>query len=68
MLLPEKGVSAIDAPGMPFYSPEADAALFRAIEETVHQTATRRIVRIPCHINDPAFAEALKKAFDEITA
>ena len=27
-LIPEKGVSAIDAPGQPFHDPEADAALF----------------------------------------
>lgn len=68
MLLPEKGVSAIDAPGMPFYSPEADEALFTALEETVHQTENRKIIRLPYHINDKEFAEALKKNFDEISA
>lgn len=68
MLLPEKGVSAIDAPGMPFYSPEADEALFKTLEETVHQTEDRKIIRLPYHINDKEFAEALKKNFDEITA
>ena len=30
-LIPENGVSAIDAPGQPFYDPEADAALFDAL-------------------------------------
>ena len=68
MLLPEKGVSAIDAPGMPFYSPEADEALFKALEETVHQTENRKLIRLPYHINDKEFAEALKKNFDEISA
>ena len=68
MLLPEKGVSAIDAPGMPFYSPEADEAPFKALEETVHQTENRKIIRLPYHINDREFAEALKKNFDEISA
>ena len=68
MLLPEKGISAIDAPGMPFYSPEADQALFEALEETVHQTEKRKIIRLPYHINDKEFAEALKKNFDEISA
>lgn len=68
MLLPEKGVSAIDAPGMPFYSPEADEALFKALEETVHQTENRKIIRLPYHINDKEFAQALKKNFDEISA
>ena len=33
-LIPEKGVSALDAPGQPFHDPEADAALFDALERT----------------------------------
>ena len=32
--LPEGGVSALDAPGQPFWDPEADAALFAALERT----------------------------------
>ncbi len=31
--LPEGGVSALDAPGQPFWDAEADAALFRALEQ-----------------------------------
>src|SRR5262249_40104746 len=42
-LIPEKGVSAIDAPGQPFYDPAADAALFEALEGTVRQSAARRL-------------------------
>ena len=34
-LLPEGGVSLIDAPGQPFHDPAADAALFEALEATV---------------------------------
>ncbi len=34
-LLPEGGVSMLDAPGKPFHDPEADNALFEAIEKTV---------------------------------
>ena len=30
--LPEGGVSALDAPGQPFWDPDADAALFSALE------------------------------------
>ena len=37
-LIPEGGVSMIDAPGQPFYDPEADAALFAAIESAVQAT------------------------------
>ena len=36
-LLPEGGVSALDAPGQPFHDPAADAALFTALEQTVRQ-------------------------------
>ena len=32
LLIPEGGVSALDAPGQPFYDPEADAALFDELE------------------------------------
>lgn len=65
-LLPEGGVSALDAPGQPFHDPAADAALFNALERTVEQSDHRRLIRLPHHINDPAFAEALVRAFREI--
>ena len=32
ILIPEHGVSALDAPGQPFHDPEADAALFDELE------------------------------------
>jgi uncharacterized protein (UPF0261 family) len=62
-LLPEGGVSAIDKQGQPFHDQAADAALFRALEQTVRQTATRQLVRVPAHINDPAFTAAVLDAF-----
>jgi uncharacterized protein (UPF0261 family) len=65
-LIPEKGVSALDIEGGAFWDPEADAALFQAIERTIRPTATRRVERLPLHINDPEFAEAAVKAFREI--
>jgi uncharacterized protein (UPF0261 family) len=65
-LLPEGGVSLIDAPGQPFHDPAADAALFEALEATVRQTARRRLLRLPHHINDPEFAAALVASFREI--
>ena len=65
-LLPEGGVSAIDAPGMPFHDPDADAALFTALEEHFRQDARHQLVRIPAHINDPAFAAAAVAAFRDI--
>ena len=57
-LLPEGGVSALDAPGQPFHDPQADAALFDAIEQGTRPGKQRRILRLPNHINDPAFAHA----------
>lgn len=65
-LIPEAGVSALDAPGQPFHSPEADAALFDAISRSFRETATRRLIRVPHHINDPAFANAVVDALEEI--
>lgn len=65
-LIPLGGVSAIDAPGGPFHDPDADATLFEALERTVEQTAQRRLVRTPFHINDPGFAAAAVEALREV--
>jgi uncharacterized protein (UPF0261 family)/ABC-type branched-subunit amino acid transport system ATPase component len=61
--LPEGGVSALDAPGRPFSDPNADEELFRALDATVRQTSTRRLVRMPEHINDPRFAAEIVAEF-----
>jgi uncharacterized protein (UPF0261 family) len=63
VLIPERGVSAIDAPGQPFYDPLADAALFDELELRVEQDEHRRILRLPYHINDNPFAEHLVNEF-----
>jgi uncharacterized protein (UPF0261 family) len=65
-LIPEGGVSLLDRPDGAFYDPEADAALFRALEETVEQTNNRRLRRVPHNLNDPSFAVALVESFLEI--
>lgn len=67
VLLPEAGVSALDIAGGPFFDPVADAALMGALEATLQQTATRRLTRLPLHINDPAFADAVVAAFRQMT-
>ncbi|MEM7524175.1 MAG: ABC transporter permease [Pseudomonadota bacterium] len=64
--LPEGGVSLLDAPGQPFWDPEADAAFFRTLEEVVQQTTARRLVRTPHNINDPEFADLVVRAFREL--
>ena len=65
-LLPEGGVSALDKSGGAFYDQAADAALFRALEQTVRQTATRKLVRVPAHINDAAFVAAALDAYRSV--
>lgn len=55
ILLPLKGVSAIDREGQPFEDPVARAALFDAIRQ--HRGPVE-IVELDHHINDREFAEA----------
>ena len=61
--IPEGGISALDAPEQALWSPESDNALFDALTETVKQTDKRRLIRLPYHINDPLFAEAVLNEF-----
>jgi uncharacterized protein (UPF0261 family) len=56
VIVPLKGVSAIDAEGKPFWWPEADAALFEAIRTGIPPGAG--LVELDQHINDPEFAAA----------
>jgi uncharacterized protein (UPF0261 family) len=62
-LLPELGVSALDQQGQAFHDPQADAALFGALEQTVRQTPSRQLIRVKRHINDPEFSAAVVTAF-----
>ncbi len=68
LFLNEGGLSALDAPGQPLWEPEARAALFESLEKTVAQTAFRQLVRVPHHINDPAFAQLLAKTLASFSA
>ena len=65
-LIPEGGVSGIDAPGKPFWDPVADKALFDSISTNFRVSSNKKLVRSPHHINDPAFADALVANFNEI--
>ncbi|CDX54125.1 conserved hypothetical protein [Mesorhizobium plurifarium] len=65
-LLPEGGVSMLDAPGQPFHDPEADNALFEAIEKTVRPTPLRHVERVRANINDTPFVDAVIGAFNAI--
>jgi uncharacterized protein (UPF0261 family)/ABC-type branched-subunit amino acid transport system ATPase component len=61
--LPEGGVSALDAPGRPFSDPRADEELFKALETTVRQTSSRRLIRVPANINDAQFSTDIAGEF-----
>jgi uncharacterized protein (UPF0261 family) len=59
VLLPLKAISIISAPGGAFHWPEADAALFAAIQK--HLRPGIPLIEVDTTINDPAFAEACAK-------
>jgi uncharacterized protein (UPF0261 family) len=65
-LIPEGGVSALDAPGQPFHDPDADRALFETIAGGFRSTPEHRLQRLPLHLNDPAFAAAIVAALDQV--
>jgi len=67
-LVPEGGVSAIDREGQPFHDPDADRALFAAIEAGFRTSADKKLVRLPLHVNDEAFADALVAAWRDAAA
>lgn len=59
MMLPLKGVSAIDVEGGPFYDAEADKALFDTIRSFLNDNV--ELVEMDNAINDEAFAVAAAK-------
>jgi uncharacterized protein (UPF0261 family) len=54
ILLPVRGVSAIDREGQPFWWPEADRALFQSIRNWVGPQV--KVIELDLHINDAEFA------------
>ena len=55
ILLPLRGVSALDREGGPFWWPEADAALVQSLRNWVSGV---EVIELDCHVNDPEFAAA----------
>jgi uncharacterized protein (UPF0261 family) len=55
VLLPRRGVSALDHAGQPFDDPRAREALFTSLRAAAGKVP---VEEIDCHINDAAFAEA----------
>ncbi|MCF6378138.1 Tm-1-like ATP-binding domain-containing protein [Nocardioides KLBMP 9356] len=56
VIVPDGGVSALDAPGQPFEDSAARAALADDLVKALSGSDTR-VIRTPLHINDGAFAE-----------
>jgi uncharacterized protein (UPF0261 family)/ABC-type branched-subunit amino acid transport system ATPase component len=65
-LIPERGVSLLDAEGAAFWDPQADKALFDAIASEFRGGPDRRLVSLPHNLNDPEFADALVANFLEL--
>jgi uncharacterized protein (UPF0261 family) len=57
VMVPLRGVSALDIEGGALFLPEAVAAFAEGVRERVSPRV--RLVELDLHINDPAFAEAL---------
>jgi uncharacterized protein (UPF0261 family) len=55
VLVPLRGVSAIDREGQPFWWPEADAALFQSLRNWISPAV--ELIELDAHVNDPVFAE-----------
>jgi uncharacterized protein (UPF0261 family) len=55
VLVPLRGLSVIDAPGQPFWWPEADEALVRELEQNLR--ADIPVIKIDANVNDVPFSE-----------
>ena len=64
-LIPEGGVSGIDAPGKPSGTPRPTRC-FSTRSLLKQGLLLREEIQLPHHINDPAFADALVANFNEL--
>lgn len=65
LMLPLKGVSAIDCEGQPFYGPEEDEVLFATLKEKISNEKVQ-IIEMDNNINDAEFALAAAKKLLEL--
>jgi len=66
LLLPEGGLSMLDAPGQAFWDPEARKSLFDALEANFEQTAARQLHFVPYHINEDGFARQVAELVRDV--
>jgi uncharacterized protein (UPF0261 family) len=67
-LIPEGGLSGLDKPGGAFWDPAANKALFDVIAANFRSGGNKKLLKLPHHVNDPAFADALVANYNEIAA
>ena len=68
VLIPEGGVSKLDAPGAPFWNPTTDKVLFDTFESAFSCNAQHQMTRLKHNINDPEFSQAIVEHFRAITS
>jgi uncharacterized protein (UPF0261 family) len=66
VLVPRRGVSAIDREGQPFWWPEANQALFQSLRNWMSPHV--RLTELDLHVNDPDFAQAAARTLLEMMA
>jgi len=64
MLIPMDGFSAFDSKEGPLYDPDAPQLFAKTLQ--AHLNDQMMVSLLPCHINDPEFALAILKAFDQL--
>lgn len=64
LMLPLRGVSAIDGEGQPFNDPEADKALFDTLRANIGSNV--ELIELESNVNDDAFALAAAKKLLEL--
>jgi len=63
-LMPLRGVSAIDAAGLPFWWPEADSRYLNVVKANLNSRI--RLVEVDAHINDEGFAQTAANTLLEL--
>lgn len=67
LVVPWRGVSALDVEGGPFADPGATEALVETLRTELVHTEDRRLVETEHHVNDPQFAQRLVAELHAIT-
>jgi uncharacterized protein (UPF0261 family) len=66
VVIPLGGFSEAGKKGGPLYDPQADQGLIRALKRNLDKRV--KVIEVDCNINEDGFANAVVRAFDEITA